>query len=163
MVMAKTKSKILVVDDDIHNLQLMADCLSDYDVATATSGREAIRLVDEWEPDIILMDVCMPEMDGIKTCRHIKKIPDRCHIPVVFLTVMSDVNYKLQAYLAGGVDYLTKPVDLDEVLERLRVRLRKLERAREKRKSDSGRSFELASDGAAPCPNSVSDKYFSKI
>lgn len=146
----RKKAKILVVDDEPNNLQVMIDSLADYDISVALNGKQALRLVEEWVPDIILMDICMPEMDGFETCREIKKLKNRSLTPVIFLTVLDDMKNKIQAYLAGGVDFITKPVDLDKITDRLDIRLRVLERNRAKKEASGGHDTELWGDVQSP-------------
>ena len=113
--------KILIVDDEPINFQMISSALKDkYDILTALDGHDAIRLIQEHKIDLILLDVMMPVLDGFEVCKLIKANPASVDIPVLFLTVLDTLGAMHQGLDAGGIDYLTKPVDLD--LLKLRVR-----------------------------------------
>ena len=114
---------ILVVDDRIENLQLLSRMLADhgYEVRPVTSGRQALIAAESAPPEAILLDVSMPEMDGYEVCRRLKAIPALRDVPVLFLTALTDTADKVEAFEAGGVDYITAPFQVDEVLARVRV------------------------------------------
>ncbi len=112
---------ILVVDNETINLQLISSALKDkYDIHTVLDGHDAIRLIKEYKIDLILMDVMMPDFDGFQVCKLIKANPTFADIPVIFITVLDTRGAMHQGFDAGGIDYLSKPVDLD--LLKLRVR-----------------------------------------
>lgn len=118
-----TSASVLVVDDTIENLHLLASMLAShgYEVRPATSGRQALQAALSAPPEVILLDVGMPEMDGHEVCRRLKQHAALKDIPVVFLTALSDMSDKLKAFEAGGADYITKPFQVDEVLARVNV------------------------------------------
>lgn len=119
----RSKALVLIVDDNPQNLQLLGKVLKDnnYKLAVAQNGQQAIDFVSKKLPDIILMDVMMPGIDGIDACRQIKLNPDAQNIPVIFLTGLTDSWNKTQAFDAGGVDYVTKPFVKEELLARVEV------------------------------------------
>jgi diguanylate cyclase (GGDEF)-like protein len=118
--------KILVVDDIPDNLRVVAGFLlrAGYDVRPVTSGREALALVAADPPDLILLDIRMPEMDGFEVCARLKADPAAAAIPVVFLSASGDLEDKLRAFDAGGADYVEKPFQEPEVLARVALQLR---------------------------------------
>lgn len=101
------------------------------DVFVAYNGRECLKIVGECQPDLILLDIMMPEMDGIETCQHLKSDPATETIPIMFITAKASKEGKLEGLDAGAVDYITKPIDLDETLARVRTQLRLQEMFRE--------------------------------
>jgi two-component system, sensor histidine kinase and response regulator len=101
------------------------------DVATATNGKECLEAITRVVPDLILLDVMMPEMDGIETCERLKKDPATSAIPIIFITARSSKEGKLEGLNVGAVDYITKPIDLDETLARVKTQLRLQEIHRE--------------------------------
>ena len=128
----KSRATVLVIDDNPDNLSLLTSLLrgQGYDVRPAISGALALKTVQSELPDLILLDVKMPEMDGYEVCRRLKA-DERCRdIPVVFITAMGDTMDKLQAFNLGAVDYVTKPFQFEEILARVGVHL-KLKRAQD--------------------------------
>jgi two-component system sensor histidine kinase/response regulator len=124
---------ILVVDDTIENLQLLANLLGGhgYDVRPVTNGRLALQAVEREPPDLILLDISMPAMDGYEVCARLKQLDVARDVPVIFLTAMTDTADKVKAFAAGGVDYITKPFQIDEVLARVatHIALRRAQRS----------------------------------
>ena len=118
--------KILVVDDQPINVQLLKRKLEreGLEVATASSGREALASVAREKPALILLDVMMPEMDGIEVCQRLHAGEDTRTIPVIFITARTSKEAKLEGLAVGAVDYITKPIDLDETLARVQTQLR---------------------------------------
>lgn len=116
---------VLVVDDTPTNLQVLFDLLQsqDYRVATATDGEIALSRLDAFLPDLILLDVMMPGIDGFETCRRIKANRATQDIPIIFMTALSDVADKVKGLSLGAVDYITKPLQHEEVLARIRIQL----------------------------------------
>ena len=128
---AVTAPSVLIVDDTLENLRLLADLLGEqgYEVRPVTNGRQALQAVEQDPPDLILLDINMPEMDGYEVCRRLR-MNERCRdLPVIFLTALADTVDKVRAFNMGGVDYITKPFQLDEVLARVRTHIA-LKRAR---------------------------------
>ncbi len=118
--------KILVVDDQPINVQLLKRKLEREGmiVATSYSGREALDLVKADKPDLILLDVMMPEMDGIEVCQRLQADKETKAIPVIFITARTSKEGKIEGLGVGAVDYITKPIDLDETLARVQTQLR---------------------------------------
>ncbi|MEI6827447.1 MAG: response regulator, partial [Desulfuromonadales bacterium] len=113
--------RILAVDDEYVNTQLIKSVLRDeYDILTALNGHEAIDLVKQYKPDLILLDVMMPDLNGFEVCRIIKADAEYNSIPIIFLTALVTQEGQLQGLELGGIDYLAKPVNME--LLRLRVR-----------------------------------------
>lgn len=123
---------ILIVDDHPANLRLLIETLkqSGWKTLVAINGDGAIRQSELARPDLILLDVMMPDMDGFETCRQMKQRESIKDIPVIFMTALADTVDKLKGFEVGGVDYITKPFQLMELLARVRVHL-ELKQARE--------------------------------
>ncbi|MBI0535116.1 PleD family two-component system response regulator [Roseomonas sp. KE2513] len=119
-------ARVLVVDDIAANLKLLEARLNAeyYEVALASSGPEALRLAHSWSPDVILLDVMMPGMDGYEVCRHLKSSPLTSYIPVVMITALVDQAERVRGLEAGADDFLSKPVDHATLFARLRALLR---------------------------------------
>lgn len=119
-------ARVLVVDDILPNVKLLEAKLSSeyYDVLTATSGEEALRKVEHDSPDIVLLDVMMPGMDGFEVCRKIKANPLVAHIPVVMVTALTDSTDKIRGLQAGADDFLSKPVNDTALMARVRSLVR---------------------------------------
>ena len=128
---------ILVVDDDPANLSVMSDYLKEYKyrVIVARDGESALARAEYGKPDIILLDVLMPKMDGYETCRLLKTREPLRDIPVIFMTALAETSDKVAAFQAGGVDYVTKPFQQEEVLARVRAHLELRANKRELEKS----------------------------
>lgn len=116
---------ILIVDDTTENLRVLSAALANqgYDVRGVINGEMALRAAQAERPDLILLDIRMPGMDGYEVCRRLKESPTTQDIPVIFLSAMGDSIDKVQAFGVGGVDYITKPFQLDEVLVRVKNQL----------------------------------------
>lgn len=116
---------ILVVDDNPLNIGVIVDHLEvqNYDVLVALGGLEALERVRYVTPDLILLDVMMPELDGFETCRRLKQQAGTRDVPVIFMTALTDLDSKIAAFNAGGVDYVTKPFQITELLARVRTHL----------------------------------------
>ncbi|MEG3974500.1 diguanylate cyclase [Microcoleus sp. herbarium8] len=119
------KGNILIVDDLLENLQLLSDALLKlgYTVRSVTSGRMALKTVKVKRPDVILLDVKMPEMDGYQVCRALKADAEFRQIPVIFISALDDVFDKVTAFELGAIDYITKPFQIEEVVARLENQL----------------------------------------
>ncbi len=121
----KRKFTILVVDDIAQNLHELVSALSDeYFVTAVNNGQKAVELVGgSHPPDLILLDIRMPDMDGYETCRQIKKSEVGQRIPVIFISVLDESDAKIKGFSLGGADYVTKPFDIDELRARLRTHI----------------------------------------
>ena len=115
---------ILVVDDNESNLDMILAILKAYDVIPATSGQEALDLVQEESVDLLLLDILMPGMDGYSVCRNLKNYPGTRDIPIIFITAKTDEESIEKAYDLGGADFVTKPFKPKELLARVRVQLK---------------------------------------
>jgi len=119
------KHVVLIVDDTPENLRVLGDMLEEqgYEVLVATGGPQAMETVKASPPDLILLDILMPEMDGYEVCRRLKSDPLLKLIPVIFLSVLDMPEQKIQAFRAGAVDYITKPFQSEEVVARVHTHL----------------------------------------
>ena len=123
---------VLVVDDDPGTLRWLCDVLEaeGYTVVVARSGLEALERLEYVVPDAILLDAVMPGPSGFETCVRIKAEPAWSHVPVIFMTGLSDTDHLVQGFDSGGVDYVVKPVRVEEVLARLATHARNARVAR---------------------------------
>jgi DNA-binding response OmpR family regulator/DNA-binding CsgD family transcriptional regulator len=119
------RDTILVVDDTPETLGLLTDTLdhAGFTVLIAMDGTSALELLDQITPDLVLMDAVMPGMSGFESCRRIKQEKMLANLPVIFLTGLSESAHVVEGLAAGGVDYVTKPIVVDELLARIRVHL----------------------------------------
>lgn len=119
-------ARVLVVDDILPNVKLLEAKLTSeyYEVITATNGQEALDKIESDSPDIVLLDVMMPGMDGFEVCRRIKSNPDRAHIPVVMVTALTDAEDKIKGLDAGADDFLSKPINDTALMARVRSLVR---------------------------------------
>lgn len=120
---------ILVVDDD-RNLRKIIQTnleLAGYFVTTAASGDEALRVLDDAQPDLVVLDVMMPMMDGYEVARRIRRHPSNTHVPIIMLTAKSEVDDKIAGFDAGADDYMTKPFGPQELLARVKAKIRRVE------------------------------------
>jgi two-component system, sensor histidine kinase and response regulator len=126
-------ASILVVDDTPANLQMLVGLLNDrgYRPRPVTSGRVALQAAKHDPPDLILLDIGMPDMDGYEVCRQLKTDPELRDIPVIFISAHTETDEKVQAFRVGGVDYVTKPFQFEEVQARVAVQLELRRQARE--------------------------------
>ncbi|PIE36508.1 hybrid sensor histidine kinase/response regulator [candidate division KSB3 bacterium] len=157
-----SRDTILIVDDNLTNLQVLLNFLHDsgFETLVAQNGEGALRQVKYAQPDIILLDVMMPGLNGFDTCRLLKERPDTRDTPIIFMTALSEVIDKVEGFESGGVDYITKPFEHEDVLARLNVHLtiRRLQRELEEKNTllehKNAQLLEL---------NASKDKFFSII
>jgi DNA-binding response OmpR family regulator/DNA-binding CsgD family transcriptional regulator len=118
-------SLILIVDDSVTNLQVLGSMLRDngYKTAVAEDGEAALVFVRRRKPDLILLDIAMPGLDGFEVCARLTEDPDLASIPVIFLSVRTETSEKVRAFKCGGVDYITKPFQREEVVARIDAHL----------------------------------------
>lgn len=120
-----SKKTILVIDDVKENLDIFVESLSDnYDVAVAINGNMALKVACHIDPDIFLLDIMMPDMDGYELCKELKKNPMFKNKPIIFISALSDVFDKMKAFEAGGVDYVSKPFEFAEIRMRIKNHLK---------------------------------------
>lgn len=131
--MKNQTARILVVDDNPLNLSLLQLGLegNGYVVHQANSGKEAVQMAQNQPPDLILLDVRMPNMDGYETCQRLKADPQIKHIPVIFVSAAHDTLDKLKGFEAGGVDYINKPIEFDVLLARIELHIKTSRQQRE--------------------------------
>ena len=121
-----TKMKILLVDDTTINIDVLIKTLEPegYSLAVASNGQKALEIAQRFLPDLILLDIMMPGIDGFETCRQLKKQETTQDIPVIFITARNDTEDIIQGFRVGGVDYISKPFRQEEVCVRVRTHLR---------------------------------------
>ena len=121
-----SEHQILVVDDVPQNRTLLCDILTHtgYLVAAAALGPEALEMLEKERIDLVLLDISMPQMNGYEVCRQLREDEELAHVPVIFLSALSETEDKLKAFEAGGVDYITKPFQYEEVRARVETHLR---------------------------------------
>lgn len=146
---------VLIVDDNSNNVKIIALALQplNFKLVIATNGKTAIEMVDKTRPDLVLLDVMMPGMDGYETCTIIKSKKENSNLPVIFLTALTDKENTLKGFESGGVDYITKPFNKDELISRVKTHL-ELKLTRDELEQTSKYLYSL---------NSVKDKLFSVI
>jgi DNA-binding response OmpR family regulator/DNA-binding CsgD family transcriptional regulator len=122
---SKKRDIALVVDDSPETLRLLTDALdgAGMTVMVAMDGAAALRIVEQITPDIVLLDAVMPGMDGFETCRRLKRDAGFSNVPVIFMTGLAETEHIVGGLEAGGVDYVTKPIVIEEMLARIRVHL----------------------------------------
>jgi DNA-binding NarL/FixJ family response regulator len=122
---SKKRDVALVVDDSPETLRLLTDALdgAGMTVMVALDGAAAMRIIDQITPDIILLDAVMPGIDGFETCRRLKRDAGLANVPVIFMTGLAETEHIVRGLEAGGVDYVTKPIVIEEMLARIRVHL----------------------------------------
>lgn len=121
----RKRSTLLVVDDHEDNIKVLANILSfmGYDLIPAMDARQAFARLEHSKPDLILLDIILPDMDGIAVCQELQKSPELAEIPVIFLSAADDKNLIVKALESGGVDYITKPFNKAELISRVRTHL----------------------------------------
>lgn len=127
-----TNSLILIVDDSVGNLQILADMLKSkgFHLQVARDGASALEVVTQKAPDLILMDVIMPDLDGYEVCRRLKNMPQTKETPIIFISALTEMDDKVKGFQAGGSDFITKPFQREEVFARINIHLQ-LKYARE--------------------------------
>jgi two-component system, sensor histidine kinase and response regulator len=143
---AAVKGNILIVDDTPNNLRLLSSMLNKqgYEVRSAISGSVALMAVRTVTLDLILLDINMPKMNGYEVCQRLKADPQTCEIPVIFLSALGEPLDKVQAFQVGGVDYITKPFQVEEVLARVEnhLALRQMQIQLQQAKAEALRALE---------------------
>ncbi|MDM8523988.1 response regulator [Desulfococcaceae bacterium HSG8] len=121
----ESQPSILIVDDNIKNLNLLTNLLIDkgYNIGISKNGFMALEFIRKRNPDLILLDIMMPDIDGLEVCRQLKSDKKTKDIPVIFISGLADTADKLRGFKAGGVDYITKPFEKEEVFARVNTHL----------------------------------------
>ena len=147
---------VLLIDDAPDTVRMIAEALDDagYTVLVATDGATALKRVERVIPDAVLLDACMPGMDGFETCRRLKQAPGMRTVPVIFMTGLAETERLVEGLSAGGIDYLVKPVVPDELVARLQAHLRV---AREMNAAMRNRAEEVGPAGAS-LPNPLTHR-----
>ncbi len=115
---------ILIVDDEETNIDILVNTLSgDYDIAVAMDGKSALEAVEEEPPDLILLDIMMPDMDGYEVCKRLKDNPETADIPVIFVSAFSATDEKQNGLESGAVDFLTKPFSPSVIQDKVKQHL----------------------------------------
>jgi len=124
-MMTEPTDLIMVVDDDLETRQMLAKALEQAGLKTLAvpDGQAALDLVEDMRPNLIVLDAVMAGLSGFDTCRRLKANPDHAHLPVIFITGLTETEHVVEGLMAGGVDYVTKPIVLDELIARIRVHL----------------------------------------
>ncbi len=104
-------------------LESVLETVAHYTIVTAEGGEPALALLQEQTPDLIVLDVKMPDIDGFEVCRRIKQVDRLSKIPVIFVTALTDTINRMEGYKAGGIDYIFKPIDGEELLERIALHI----------------------------------------
>jgi two-component system, sensor histidine kinase and response regulator len=117
----RREATLLIVDDKPQNLRLISDFLAEqgFELMLTRSGAQALEKIQREMPDLVLLDVTMPEMDGFEVCRRLKLDPRTASVPVIFMTALDDTAHKVQGFRLGAVDYITKPIQREELLARI--------------------------------------------
>ena len=117
-IKSEKKPLVLIVDDTIENLQVLGSILKaeNYKVAVATGGNQAVAIASEISPDLILLDVMMPDINGFQTCKNLKNLQLTREIPVIFLTAKVENEDIIEGFKMGAVDYITKPFEFDDLI-----------------------------------------------
>jgi len=120
-----SKQTIMIVDDTPENINFLFNHLekNNYKILIAKKGRDAIYRARQKKPDLILLDILMPEMNGFDTCKKLKMIPELSEIPVIFMSGITDKNFILKSFEVGGLDYIAKPINSEELLARIKTHL----------------------------------------
>ena len=118
------KNRVLIIDDEPGNIKILSNVLAEeYVLSVATSGKQALEIVRTYSPDIVLLDMVMPEMDGIEVCQALKADQATADIPVIFVTSMSDHANEARGLEVGAVDYITKPISPAIVKARVKIHI----------------------------------------
>ena len=138
--------KVLIVDDNPVNVKVLSATLSDsgYDLLTANTGERALMVSERAKPDLILLDINMPGINGFETCKRLKANPATKDIPVIFLSALNEIENKIEGFEVGGVDYISKPFNKQEVCIRIEnhLKISKLSRELELKNQDLNEAFE---------------------
>lgn len=122
--MSASKSRLLIVDDTEENLDILVESLAEeYDIHVATNATRALKIIVSEKPDLVLLDIMMPDMDGYELCEIVKSNPKTNDIPIIFVTALSESTDEARGLELGAVDYIVKPFNMDLVKARIRNHL----------------------------------------
>ena len=121
--MDDNKQKVLIVDDSTDNIKIISSALSAHKRIAATNGFKALELAVKQKPDLILLDIMMPEIDGFEVCKRLKSDTETSEIPVIFITANTDTESIVNGFKVGGIDYVTKPINVQELEARVKTQL----------------------------------------
>ena len=121
----QSEGTVLIIDDNPNNIKVIATCLEDhgFTVLIARNGTMGVQRANFSQPDLILLDIVMPDVDGFETCRRLKADPETSEIPIIFMTALTDIEQKVQGFAVGAVDYITKPFQEAEALARVHTHI----------------------------------------
>jgi len=138
------EKKILIIEDELKIAELLMDCLmaEGFSVVSSNSGKDGLCLVENHAPDLILLDLMLPDLDGFTIC---KRITEEYNIPIIMITAKSDMGDKLNGLKLGADDYITKPFDIREVIERIRSIFRRIDNIKE-HNNEGNRDFIVIND-----------------
>lgn len=132
MSVSPLHARVLIVDDDVATIRLMADALTgDYDIIIATTAQDGLHQAKQAQPDLILLDVVMPKIDGFALCKQLKSMDSTHRIPIIFVSALDAVNQQTKGFELGAVDYITKPVDTPILRARVQTHTRLYRQARQ--------------------------------
>lgn len=161
MTGVQDKPLILIVDDTPANIKILMEALKgDFDLGVATNGAEAIEYVEKKLPDLILMDIIMPDMDGYEVCSRLKGMGHTKDAPIIFISSLQEIEDKAKGFELGAVDYITKPFEVVEVLARVRTHV-ELKQAREDLKDKNQKLDELSTKLSKYLSPQIYDSIFS--
>lgn len=123
MIDSKSKSSILIVDDDVNVQEMLKECLLEagYNATSVGSAITALNAIEKHHFNLLIIDIMMPDIDGISLCRSVRKIKDYERVPIIILTALSDAETMQEAMLYGAVDYIVKPFDVQALREKIQV------------------------------------------
>jgi PleD family two-component response regulator len=158
---------ILIVDDSPNTLRLLSQMLSEqgYKVRAVTNGPRALASAQTIPPDLILLDIKMPDMNGYEVCQHLKADARTYDIPIIFISALDETEDKVEAFAVGGVDYITKPLQYEEVVARVETHLslRHLQKHLEKLVRDQVRKLELTDTARLTALSKTTDEMAQKL
>jgi len=130
-IATSSKTRLLIVDDEPTNIRILSNILAeDYALSAATDGKQALALAKSQSPDLILLDMVMPDMDGLAVCEELKAMDETRDIPVIFVTKLDAPENEEQGLLAGAVDYISKPVSPPIVKARVKIHIQNFQTVR---------------------------------
>jgi len=161
MISDTCRASILIVDDSTDNIKILVEVLKkEFDIGVATNGSDAIEYVEKRHPEIILLDIIMPEMDGYEVCKILKSRKRTRNIPIIFITALNEIRDKAKGFKLGAVDYITKPFEVVEVEARVKMHV-ELRRVRESLEERNQQLNQLSSKLSKYLPHQICASIFS--